>query len=139
MRRACEHCGVEFVPANGKARYCSTRCRQRAHAARKAAGTSATVAPVVRLTVATLPDTGTVADGLRVVLAPLGLLADPRARTALVLAARLDDGAGESGSSLAAVARTLDGLLVALLTGRQEAAPDPVDELEARRAARLSD
>lgn len=136
MRRACEHCGVEFVPANGKARYCSTRCRQRAHAARKA---GVPVPPVARLTLATLPDDGTVTEGLRGVLAPLGLLADPRARTALVLAGRLDDGAGESGASLAAVARTLDVLLVALLTAHPEASRDPVDELEARRAARLSD
>jgi hypothetical protein len=126
---------VEFVPRSGRAIYCTPRCRKLAfQVRRKGAG-----GLVVRVSVPDLPVTGPVLDALVAVLAARGLQRDPRARALLVLAVRLDDPVGETGSSLSALHRQFDAGYAALTGAAAVPAADPVDELEERRARRLAE
>lgn len=62
-------------------------------------------------------------------------LDSPLGQAALVLAARMDSAADESGSALAAVAKELRTTLAEAVKGAATVA-DPVDQLRARREAR---
>lgn len=63
------------------------------------------------------------------------MLADPQAVALLALARKIDDGQ-ESGAGMAALARQHAAGLDAVL-GRAKVADDPLDELAARRDAKL--
>lgn len=78
---------------------------------------------------------GGVLGATRAQLAAIGRAESPLGATALVLAGRLDAGA-DPGSAMAAMAKELRGIMADLLKEAPVVA-DPVDELRARRKARL--
>jgi hypothetical protein len=69
-------------------------------------------------------------------LTAAGRVATPAAQIAIALAVRIDHGAEDTGSSLAALSREHRAALGQALDGAQQLA-DPVDELQAQRRKRL--
>lgn len=131
MRRSCDHCGEPYEAKNSKSRYCGQQCRQRAHRA----GLSHPKG--VRPAVVEVADESTRA----VVVAELerlGLTSTVEGRAALVLAARLDSPARETGAGLSSVARQLSALMNGLRGQVGVEEPDRIDELEAARVRRLA-
>ena len=132
MRRTCEMCGAAFEAKTDRARVCGERCKKRAQRARGAA-------PSVPLAVR---DTSP-ADGLpsnvevtREVLEAAERLRTPAGVGALTLAAKLDMGT-DTGSALAALQKQHMAALEEALRDAKVAA-SPLDELRARREARLA-
>lgn len=128
MIRTCEHCSSEYPAKTVRSRYCSDRCRRRANytgAARRRRDASSS------------PESRTVVEAVRQALGGLGVLSTPRGQSALVLAERLDTASSESGAGLAALARQLDALVAAALAESTGTEPDIVDQLRARRRARV--
>ena len=78
---------------------------------------------------------GGVLVATRAQLVAIGRAESPLGAASLVLAARLDAGA-DPGSAMAAMAKELRGIMADLLRDAPAVA-DPVDELKARRKARL--
>jgi hypothetical protein len=69
-------------------------------------------------------------------LTAAGRVHTPAAQVALALAVRIDDGASDTGSSLAALSRQQLLALSEALRGVEAATVDPLDELRRRREAR---
>ena len=125
MQRACDSCGTDYEAKRPSSRYCSTKCRNRA----ARAGTSK---PRVATDAKPASTSTTVADQVR---RELGTQLDSAAgQMALSLAHRLD-GAVDTGSAMAAVARELRSILAELLGSTIQVA-DPIDELKAARERR---
>lgn len=125
MQKACAACGSDFSATKANARYCSPKCRKRAHRLSKS-GPKAQPAAV---------DAG--GSVVQAVSQALGEVANSaEGRIALVLASRLDDPARETGASMAAVARQLT-LMLADLVSPSEVIADPLDELRAKRLAMM--
>lgn len=126
IHRECDFCGTGYVARSPRSKFCTPKCRRRAHD-RRAAGEAPE--PVV-------VDDETPGPVLAAALAELegaGVASTTLGRAALALARRLD--AGEDvGSSMAAASRELRTLLE-LLTGDAQGERDPIDELKARREA----
>lgn len=78
---------------------------------------------------------GAVLAATKAQLGGIGKVDSPLGAAALVLAARLDAGA-DPGSAMAAMAKELRTIMAELLQSTPAVA-DPVDELRARRKARL--
>jgi hypothetical protein len=124
MSKTCAACGSDFSASKANARYCSDKCRKRAHRLGRA---KAAVAP-------TSGAPGSVVQAVREALGDVTNTA--QGQIALVLAARLDDPAKETGASMAAVARQLT-LMLADLISPPKAASDPLDELRQKRLAMM--
>lgn len=128
MQVTCHQCGEPFEAERSHAKWCSARCRKQDQ---RAGGASVTelraetaegeLTPTVAATWAKLEE----AERLRT----------PEGMAALALAHRLDNGGRDTGSALAAVARELRASLEAAMAGAK-VAPDPLDELRARREAK---
>jgi glycerate-2-kinase len=130
MERCCEVCGEPFEAKRKTARFCTDRCRMRAH--RRPAETEQTP-PVAS------PDRGerqedavSLAQAAQAELQAAGREATAVGRAVLALARRIDANASETGSSLAAMVREFRAAHADALKGAGEAG-DPVDELKARR------
>lgn len=131
MRKSCESCGSGFEAKRAAARYCSARCRQRAH--RKPA-------PDAGAEVAALPAeaaTESLARATRAELEAANRLHTAIGQAALVLARRIDSAGAETGSSLAALTREHRATLAEALRDVKSAA-DPLDELRMRRERKLA-
>lgn len=120
MRKECEACGGEFEPENARHRFCSDTCRKRG-------SRGATVAPV--------RDGDTLEAATCQALEDAGREDTPAGVSAVLLARKLDMG-GDTGSSMAALAREHRAALEDALRGA-EVVDDPVDELRDRRRKRL--
>lgn len=135
MQKRCETCGESFEAKRKTAKFCSDRCRMRAH--RRPAETEqsapvASPAPVEREETAE-----SLTEAARAELLAAGRERTASGRAVLVLARRIDANASESGSSLAALVREFRAALAGALQGAGEAT-DPVDELRTRRERKRS-
>lgn len=134
MKRCCEVCGETFEAKRKTARFCSDRCRMRAH--RRPAETEQT--PPVTPPVAS-PDRGglqndaaSLAQAAQTELQAAGRETTAVGQAVLALARRIDANTSETGSSLAAMVREFRAAHADALKGAGETG-DPVDELKARR------
>jgi hypothetical protein len=128
VRKQCAVCQVPFEAQRAAAKYCSPRCRVRATRARSAgqgdsAGGVAVPLPAVP---------AGVEAAVGVELAAAGRTATSAGQSALALARRIDGGAGEPASGLAAMVRELRATLADAVKDGQSVA-NPLDELRARR------
>lgn len=123
-------CGTTFQARSSKARYCSDRCRKRKGKA-DALVVDLPAAPEASTDV----ETGPVAKATRDALVAADRLNTPMGQASLALARRLDSPALDTGSAMAAVAKTLDTMLASATKGAAAAsAPDALrDELAERR------
>lgn len=132
MQGACKRCGRPFVAKRPSRVYCGSACRSKAAQARKA-GLPESVAPVQ---VVRLPaPTGQLAAATRAELEAADRLDTMLGQAALNLAVRVDAGQ-DTGSAIAAMVRELRATMERALDG-VPAARDELDELKARRVARL--
>lgn len=142
MERNCEACGGSFESKRRDTRFCSSKCRLRAH---RGGGTQVVElkAPAKkgRKEAAVQADgpsgPGEVEQATITQLEEAGRLDSPRGKAALVLARRLDAVTFDTGSAVAAVVRQWDATLEAAVAGAHMAA-DPVDEVRRRRDEKLS-
>lgn len=130
MRKRCGACGEDFEARRKTAKFCSDRCRMRAH--RRPADSEqptpvASPAPAERE-----DDSESLTQAARAELEAAGRERTAAGRAVLALARRIDANASETGSSLAAMVREFRATLAGALAGAGEAG-DPVDELKARR------
>jgi hypothetical protein len=143
MRKTCAMCPTVFDAKRPSAKYCSEKCKKRAQ--RQPGGVKA--AKVVPLPPEATsepadeplvpPAGGSVTAATVAKLEAAGRLDSPEGQTALALARRIDAGAAETGSSLAALARQhLATLAEAVKNAAAKA--DPLDELRARRERKLA-
>jgi hypothetical protein len=124
VRKQCAVCSEPFEAKRNTAKYCSKRCNVRAarQPKPKAALAPAQAQDVPSLLLATLAE-----------LEQAGRQASASGVAALVLAARVDAGGGETGAGLAALAREHAARLADALEN-VEPSGDPVeDELRAAR------
>jgi hypothetical protein len=128
VRKQCAVCRVPFEAQRVAAKYCSPRCRVRATRAR-AAGQDGTAVSVAEPSPATPAG---VEAAITAELAAAGRTATSSGQSALALARRIDAGAGEPGSALAAMVRELRAALADAVKDGQAVA-NPLDELRARR------
>ncbi|WP_406168898.1 hypothetical protein [Streptomyces sp. NBC_00996] len=134
MEKQCGGCGKSFDAQRKTAKYCSDRCRMRAHrrpADSERTGSVTSPAPAER------QNTDSLTDAVRAELKAAGRLDSAAGRVVLALARRIDAGGRESGSSLASLAKEFRAALGEALKG-VETASDPVDELRARRDRKRS-
>lgn len=132
MQRNCDYCGRPYYGLTAKSRFCGDQCRKRHHRGAKNGADPKATAAVLKMVGS---PTGSVTSAVTESLAEQ--IATPQGQVALVLAARLDSPDGETGASLAALARQL----VATLSGFDEVTEtvaDPLDELRAKRLAMRS-
>ncbi|RMH79004.1 MAG: hypothetical protein D6683_06880 [Actinomyces sp.] len=129
----CGQCGTEFIPRGRHQKWCTPQCREANRRDRKA---GKKVEPVpLRPVDGEAISAPRVIDAVRAELEAGGRQDTPAGRAALALAAAIDLG-GQSGSSLAAMVRELRTTMAEAMLGA-EIAGDPIDELKARREARL--
>lgn len=135
MRKTCAMCPTEFEAKRSAAKYCSEKCKKRAQ--RKPGGTKA--AKVVKLPAESAD--GSAAGPLTVAtmaeLEAAGRLNTALGQAAVALAGRIDTGATETGSGLAAMVREHRATLAEALRDAEGQA-DPLDELQARRERKLA-
>jgi hypothetical protein len=125
--RACEQCGGPMDGRGPRATTCSDTCRSR-----KSKGyPPVTVLP----TEAPAPRGGAVEQATSAALADVDRLETPLGQMCVVLARRMDGGAFDTGSAIAAVAKQLEALLLSATRGTAAAtAPQQLrDELAERR------
>lgn len=130
MQKRCAACPNVFEAKRKTAKYCSDRCRMRAHrrpAEREQTTPVASPPPVQRE-----DDPESLTAAARAELAEAGRDRTAAGQVVLALARRIDANSAETGSSLAALAREFRAALAGALEGAG-AAVDPVDELRARR------
>lgn len=130
MSRACDSCGSLYEPLRRTSRYCSGKCRKRAQRS-----------GLAKPQTADRPSAPAASGSLHA--AVLAELKDASKDTAalgqacLALARRIDGGASESGSAIAALTRELRASLESALkvpTG----SGDLLDELARKRQERLA-
>lgn len=129
MQRPCDACGEEYEAKTKRSRYCSDRCKRRYHrgggkknAEEREAERAEGVGSVAAATLFTLQDAGR--------------LHTPLGQAALALAHRLDASGRDTGQSVASLAKQLQATLEAA-TADADVEDDPVDEVRARRDAKL--
>lgn len=146
-------CGRPFEAKRKNARYCSDRCRQRAHrnpaavaaAAKELAkpvkavragksGASKNAASPKRRSSSKQPPAATLYDATRTELAAAGRATSPLGMAALALAHGIESPL-ETGSGRASMVREFRATLAAALADSQPAA-SPLDELRAKRDAK---
>jgi hypothetical protein len=126
LRKQCTICSAEFDTKRKATKYCSDRCRQRAHRQPKPEPAAQMPAdPDSELWTATLGE-----------LTEAGQVASASGQAALLLARRLDSQLTETGSSVAAMVREHRAALADALKGAK-AEVNPLDELRARRERKL--
>ena len=139
MERPCDVCGTPYTATRASSRFCSERCKKRAQRApatqrsdkRRQARPNAAVVSIPQ------PDvTAGVAESTRRKLDGMGRLDTPLGQATMVLAHRLDDPRGDTGSAVAAMARQLQATLSAA-TADVRPAGDLLTELRARRDRKL--
>jgi hypothetical protein len=143
VQKSCPVCGQTFEAKRAAKKYCGQTCRQRAHR-RPEAASEAEVVPLPPEATSEpadeplVPPAGSPVTAATVAkLEAAGRLDSPEGQTALALARRIDAGAAETGSSLAALARQhLATLAEAVKNAAAKA--DPLDELRARRERKLA-
>lgn len=155
MEMACYECGEVFEAKRDTARYCSTRCRVRAHRKRKTempesvkqATASAVVGRLMdedeeppreapaegRVIVDDVPLTvyAATVDELR----KAGKVGTVAGQSALALARRIDNPTLDTGSALAGMVKQLEATLAGVLADKDDDG-DELDELRRRREER---
>jgi hypothetical protein len=139
--RSCDFCGREYEAQRSSSRFCAQKCRFAMHEHRKRTGDEVVSLPARKDTKArpqAVSPAGGVEVSTRALLESSGLVGAPLGAMALALAQRIDSAVilGESGSSIAAMARELRATLTEVTRGAQ-ALSDPIDELRRHRQARL--
>lgn len=143
MDRMCAAgCGTSLAGRTPRARFCSSDCRAKATKRRRKGqpediGTGVVVpfAPPPDESAPPVEPDGPVTRSTLDVLTRAERVSTPSGQVALALARRIDK-AADSGSSLAALARQLSETMTEALVG-VVLEPDKVDELRARRDAKL--
>ena len=130
MDRICDACGAPYEAIRANARFCSDRCRKR---------TARKPKPLTEMPTVPTDDAPLVTSQLsKTVTEELiagGVLDTSPGQAALLLAQRMELGATDTGSAVAAMSRELRSLMAEAL-GKSEAVSDPMDELKARRESR---
>ena len=155
MERACYECGEVFEAKRDTARYCSTRCRMRAHRKRKGSTPPAVKQATENAVAGRLMDHDghdsreppaedrlimdetpmTVHQATLDELVKAGKVATVGGQSALALARRIDNPMLDTGSALAGMVKQLEATLASVLD-EQEDAGDELDELRRRREER---
>ena len=142
VRLTCATCGDEFDARRSTARFCSDKCRVRAHRAKgprlPAEVKIAAARPAPAAAPAPAPDgePPTVEEAVRRELDKAERTGTVFGQAALVLARRLDQPAMDTGSAVSSLVKQLSATLEQALAG-VESAGDQVDELRARRDRKL--
>ena len=126
MTRNCNACGNAYEARRPSSKYCSTKCRQR--------GNRVGDAPIALADEHTVD--GSLTAATRAELTSANRLDTTAGVAAMILAARLDARTTDTGSSVAALVREHRVTMTEALRGAVLA--DPMDELRAKRAARLA-
>ena len=125
--RACDSCGTTYEAKRSSSKYCSDRCRRRAHEGSLPAVVVPFVPPALVV--------GGIASATQRELEGAEMLDTSLGQKAMFLAMHLDNMSNDTGSSVAAVVREHSAVMVrALELGKVEA--DPLDELAIRRRER---
>ena len=131
MQKPCECCGDDFQAQRSTARFCSPRCR---NAALKAVKSGKPASSAVKRSKVLPGDISTV-DSTRAAIVAAGRESHYLAAAALKCAARIDESTAVMG--FAGLLKQLEATMSSVLAG-VEVAADPIDELRARRALKLS-
>jgi hypothetical protein len=132
MIKKCAACPNTFEAKRPSAKFCSGKCRQRAHRnPNRDAVTEAVTPPPVDLPTPGRTG-GSTESATYTELEAAGRLDSALGQAALVLARRLDNPHMETGSGLAALARQ-HGATLAEAVKDAAVAADPLDELRERR------
>lgn len=131
MTRSCGYCGADFEARSSRARFCSDKHRAAAARARTSGLPEASAPHPMPIPTAG----GTVADAVLAELTAARVADTAMGRAALALAALVDAADPLRASATAAVVKELRATLTDVLRSEVKAS-DPIDELEARRAAR---
>lgn len=127
MRRRCDSCGSEYEAKRKTSKFCSTRCRVRAHERQE------TVAEFPLQPPEALGEgSGPVETVTRRILGEAERVDTVLGQQAITLAGRLDRPGSDTGSSVAALSKEFRAVMDAAMAGVGVAA-DPLDELRARR------
>jgi hypothetical protein len=129
VRKQCAACAEGFEAKRATARFCSARCRMRAH---RQPGPAAAVTQAVHVS----PDSGLEAATLAE-LAAAGRAGSAAGQAVLVLARRIDASDGETGAGLAALVKQHGATLADAVKGRRAVA-NPLDELRLARERRAA-
>lgn len=135
MDRACDVCGTAYTAKRASSRYCSPRCKTRAHRAPDTVKAQPKAqAPVVPIPTPEPTDAlaVSVAESTRRALVDLGRLESPLGQATMVLARRLDNPGSDTGAGLASLAKQYQATF-AVATEGAKTEEDPLDELRARR------
>ena len=155
MEMACYECGEVFEAKRDTARYCSTRCRVRAHRKRKTEMPESVKQATASAVVGRLmdedeePPREAPAEGRVIVddvpmsvyqatqdeLRKAGKVGTVAGQSALALAARIDNPALDTGSALAGMVKQLEATLAGVLADKDDGG-DELDELRRRREER---
>ena len=137
VTKECAQCHGRFTAKRDAAKYCSGRCRQRAHAAKDMPAPPPErreLAPV-----ATLPPKAPDEDGLLMVtlrtLQAADRLNTPMGQATMLIARLLDSGIQDTGGGIAALIRQYDLSLTKALDGVQ-LAESPLERARRERAVR---
>lgn len=155
MEMACYECGEVFEAKRDTARYCSTRCRVRAHRKRKTEMPESVKQATASAVVGQLtdedeePQRAAAAEGRVIVddvpmsvyqatqdeLRKAGKVGTVAGQSALALAARIDNPTLDTGSALAGMVKQLEATLAGVLADKDDDG-DELDELRRRREER---
>lgn len=155
MEMACYECGEVFEAKRDTARYCSTRCRVRAHRKRKTEMPESVKQATASAVVGRLMDEDeesqreAPAEGHVIVddvpmsvyratqdeLRKAGKVGTVAGQSALALAARIDNPTLDTGSALAGMVKQLEATLAGVLADKDDDG-DELDELRRRREER---
>ena len=130
MERSCDVCQTPYEAKRPASRYCSPRCRQRSARGKARGNETPRVIPAPPVK----PDLGLV-DATRRRLIAGNVLDSVEGQAALVIAARIERGAAESGSAVAALSRELRAVMETALKSSAPAG-NLIDELRAQREKR---
>lgn len=155
MEMACYECGEVFEAKRDTARYCSTRCRVRAHRKRKTEMPESVRQATASAVVGRLmdedeePQREAAAEGHVIVddvpltvyaatvdeLRKAGKVGTVAGQSALALARRIDNPTLDTGSALAGMVKQLEATLAGVLADKDDDG-DELDELRRRREER---
>jgi hypothetical protein len=125
MTRPCNACGLTYEAHTAASKYCSPRCRLRAHRS-PAKAVDAPTAPPRDLSASGLViATTTALESAHVLDSVLG-------QVAVEIAGRIVNPA-ETGAAVAALAKQLRETMTAALDGSEVVVVDPLDDLRSRR------
>ena len=140
VTRTCQHCADLFQTTSARARFCSDRCRSKAHYAARV-GRDVTPPATVRLVPALdqADRPGGVAEAVRQTLADHDAMGSTLGPLALHLARIMDASEGMSASGVAAVSRELRATMTAVLGDAVPVGSSPIDEIKRARVLRIAD